>query len=199
VLDVPWVDGVKTGHTNAAGYILVASGTQHGVTFVSAVLGDPSEGARDADALALLRWAFAAYRVATPVASGAVEAQPSVKYRPGEHVDVIAARSVQLPVERDAAVRVSVSVPDEIAGPLARHAAVGTLTVRAGHRVIARVRLLTARALPKVALLARAGVLLARPSSLVVIVAMLGGLTALLLRRRGTRRRSRRRADMEAA
>ena len=30
VLNVPWVDGVKTGHTNAAGYILVASGTQRG-------------------------------------------------------------------------------------------------------------------------------------------------------------------------
>ena len=30
VQEVPWVDGVKTGHTNAAGYILVASGTRDG-------------------------------------------------------------------------------------------------------------------------------------------------------------------------
>jgi D-alanyl-D-alanine carboxypeptidase (penicillin-binding protein 5/6) len=52
VHEVPWVDGVKTGHTNAAGYILIASGTQAGLTFVAAVLGDPSEATRDADALA---------------------------------------------------------------------------------------------------------------------------------------------------
>jgi D-alanyl-D-alanine carboxypeptidase (penicillin-binding protein 5/6) len=67
VQQVPWVDGVKTGHTYAAGYILVASGTRAGTTFVATVLGDPSEGARNADALALLKWAFASFRVATPV------------------------------------------------------------------------------------------------------------------------------------
>lgn len=67
VLKVPWVNGVKTGHTNAAGYILVASGTRGGLTFVSVVLGEPSEATRDGDALALLRWAFASYRLAVPV------------------------------------------------------------------------------------------------------------------------------------
>jgi hypothetical protein len=64
--------------------------------------------------------------------------------------------------------------------------------------VLARVRLLSARALPRVSLLARAGLVVARPGSLVVLVALLGGVAALLLRRRGGRRR-RRRADMEAA
>jgi len=59
LLDVPWINGVKTGHTNAAGWILVASGTQHGLTFVASVIGDPDEATRDADAKALLDWAFA--------------------------------------------------------------------------------------------------------------------------------------------
>ncbi len=199
VREVPWVNGVKTGHTNAAGYILVASGTQKGLTFVTAVLGDPSEATRDADALALLKWAFAAYRLARPVQAGAVVAHPRVAFRPGEHVDVLAARSVRLPVQRDAAVRVSLSLPDELTGPLPRHAKVGTLTVRAGTKLLARVPLLTARALPQVGLLARARLAIARPGSLVAIVALLGGMTAVLLRRRGSRRRSRRRADMEAA
>ncbi|HEX4807020.1 MAG TPA: serine hydrolase, partial [Conexibacter sp.] len=45
VQEVPWVDGVKTGHTNAAGYIFAASGTRGGTTFVATVLGDPSEAA----------------------------------------------------------------------------------------------------------------------------------------------------------
>jgi D-alanyl-D-alanine carboxypeptidase (penicillin-binding protein 5/6) len=58
VAAVPWIDGVKTGHTQSAGYVLVGSGTRKGVQLVSAVLGAPSEAQRDADTLALLRYGF---------------------------------------------------------------------------------------------------------------------------------------------
>ena len=197
VLDVPWVDGVKTGHTNAAGYILVASGTQHGLTFVTAVLGDPSEAARDADALALLRWAFASFRLATPVTKGAVYAHPHVRYRPDDHIDLVAARTVSEVLRRGVETHVVVHAPDELQGPLPRGAQVGSLTVRAGGRVLARVPLLTAKAVPEVGVIERLGRAIARPGSLIAIVAMLGGAAALLVRRRW--RIDRRRADMEAA
>jgi serine-type D-Ala-D-Ala carboxypeptidase (penicillin-binding protein 5/6) len=201
VREVPWVDGVKTGHTNAAGYILVASGTRDGLTFVDAVLGDPTEATRDHDALALLKWAFASYRLAAPVARGEVEARPSVKFRPDERVDVVAARAVRFPLARDRTPRVAVQVPHELAGPLPRGARVGTLTVRVGSRVIARVALLTARSVPAVGLPERFGRAIARPGSLVAIAAVLAGAGVLLARRRrrADRRRRRRRADMEAA
>ena len=78
-----------------------------GTTFVATVLGDPSEGARDADALALLKWAFASFRVATPVTRGAVYARPAVKHRPDEHVAVVAARDVRELLRRDARVRLA--------------------------------------------------------------------------------------------
>src|SRR5262249_59417875 len=42
----PWIDGVKTGHTLKAGYVLVGSGTQNSTTLVSAVFGGPREGPR---------------------------------------------------------------------------------------------------------------------------------------------------------
>jgi D-alanyl-D-alanine carboxypeptidase (penicillin-binding protein 5/6) len=199
VQQVPWVDGVKTGHTNAAGYILVASGTRHGTTFVATVLGDPSEAARNADALALLKWAFASYRVATPVTRGAVYAQPAVKHRPDEHVDVVATRSVRELLRRDARLRLVVDVPSELAGPLPPRAVVGSATVRENGRAIARVPLVTRRAVPEVGLLEQAGRLLDEPGSLVAIVALLAGAAILLGRARGARRRERRQADMEAA
>lgn len=50
------VDGVKTGHTRGAGYVLVGSATKRGVTVISAVLGTKSEDARDTATLALLRY-----------------------------------------------------------------------------------------------------------------------------------------------
>ena len=56
----PAVDGVKTGHTDEAGWCLVASARQGGRRIYAVVLGARSEDARDADARALLRWAAAA-------------------------------------------------------------------------------------------------------------------------------------------
>jgi len=196
---VPWVDGVKTGHTNAAGYILVASGTQHATTFVAAVLGDPSEGARDADALALLKWAFASFRVATPVRAGAVYARPAVKHRPDEHVAVVAVRDARELLRRDVRVRLTIDVPRELEGPLPAHAVVGSAVVRADGRPIARVPLVTRDRVPEVGLLEQAGQALDGPGSLIAIAVLLGGAGAWFLRARGARRRERRRTDMETA
>ena len=66
VAALPWINGVKTGHTLDAGYVLVASGTQGGMTLIDAVLGTSSEAARDSNALALLEWGFANFVCARP-------------------------------------------------------------------------------------------------------------------------------------
>jgi len=50
------VDGVKTGHTNAAGYVLVGSATRGGRTVISVVLGARSEDDRDEATTRLLRY-----------------------------------------------------------------------------------------------------------------------------------------------
>lgn len=55
----PYVIGVKTGHTGDAGYCLVGAAQRRGMTVISVVLGDPSEAARDADTLSLLRYGLA--------------------------------------------------------------------------------------------------------------------------------------------
>ena len=62
VRNVTAVNGVKTGHTSRAGYVLVGSASRNGVTVISAVLGDPSEAARDSDSLDLLRYGLGRYR-----------------------------------------------------------------------------------------------------------------------------------------
>lgn len=199
VLEVPWVDGVKTGHTLDAGYVLVASGTRDGETFVTAVLGDPSEAARDADALALLRWAFASFHVDAPVARGAVYARPQVRHRPDDHVALVATRSFRRVFPRGVRARVRVDAPEELTGPLPRGAIVGHVEVRAAGKLLARVPLRTAAPVPAVGLLERLGRTVARPGSLIAIVAALAGVTILLRRRRRMRGSARRGADMEAA
>jgi D-alanyl-D-alanine carboxypeptidase (penicillin-binding protein 5/6) len=54
----PSVDGVKTGHTESAGYCLVASAKRDGMRLVSAVLGTESMRAREDANAALLNYGF---------------------------------------------------------------------------------------------------------------------------------------------
>jgi D-alanyl-D-alanine carboxypeptidase (penicillin-binding protein 5/6) len=63
----PFVVGVKTGHTNGAGYCLVGAARRGDAVVVSVVLGDPSEGTRDADTLMLLRYGLGHLRPDEPL------------------------------------------------------------------------------------------------------------------------------------
>lgn len=58
----PGVDGLKTGHTKAAGYCLISSGVQHGMRLISVVMGTPSDADRANDSQALLNWGFRFYK-----------------------------------------------------------------------------------------------------------------------------------------
>ncbi len=184
---VPWIDGVKTGHTLDAGYVLVASGTRGRLRLLSAVLGTPTQSARDASTLALLGYGFANFRLVTPVLTGAVVARPNVRDRPGLRVDVIADSVFKRVVGRSVRVTTRLELPRQLAGPLPRHAVVGTLLVLADGMPIARVPLLLARPLAAVGSLTLVGRFIARPSTLVALAVMLTSLVTLVLavRRRG--------------
>ncbi|MEY8717098.1 D-alanyl-D-alanine carboxypeptidase family protein [Francisella philomiragia] len=54
-------DGMKTGHTDAAGYCLVSSAKQDGERFISVVLGTSSSAKRDSESSKLLRYAISKY------------------------------------------------------------------------------------------------------------------------------------------
>ncbi|MFV0307213.1 MAG: D-alanyl-D-alanine carboxypeptidase family protein [Desertimonas sp.] len=54
----PGADGIKTGHTSGAGWCVLASATRENRRIIVAVLGAPSDDARDAAATALLNWGF---------------------------------------------------------------------------------------------------------------------------------------------
>lgn len=55
------VDGIKTGHTDAAGYCLVASGAVDHMRLIAVILGASSPAQRTADANKLLTWGFKFY------------------------------------------------------------------------------------------------------------------------------------------
>ncbi len=151
LLRFPWINGVKTGHTLDAGYVLVASGTQGGMTLVDAVLGTSSEAARDSNALALLQWGFANFRLWTPIRAGRVLARPVITgSTPATHARLIAASTYTHVFPRSATVTLRVHAPAELTGPLPAQSAVGWVSVVENHRVVTRIPLLLVSAVPAV-------------------------------------------------
>ncbi len=76
------VDGVKTGHTESAGYCLVASALQDDMRLISVALGTASEDARADESDKLLRYGFRFYE--THRLYGAGEALSTVRIWKGE-------------------------------------------------------------------------------------------------------------------
>ncbi len=144
VATVPWVNGVKTGYTPQAGDVLVASGTRRGVTLVSAVMGAPTEAARDQASLSLLRYGFSLYRRATAVERG--ERVGSVGVANADAgLTLIAARPVSVTVRRDQRVEVDLKVPSDVSAPVARGDRIGTALVTVDGERLATVAALASR------------------------------------------------------
>lgn len=61
----PTVDGVKTGHTEAAGYCLISSALRDKRRLLSVVLGTTSDAARASESMKLLNWGFISYDAVT--------------------------------------------------------------------------------------------------------------------------------------
>lgn len=183
---VPWITGVKTGHTAAAGYVLVASGHRDGVTLLSAVLGTSDEGSRDANTLALLNYGFANFHFVTPVRQGSVLARPTVRFRSGVRGELVASRTFRQIFPRSMSVRAIIDAPRELSGPLAAGSIVGTAIVQAGRRVVARIPLTLKHSLPAVSGLTIATRAITRPVPLVMIVVVVlsaAGLSVIRHRR----------------
>jgi D-alanyl-D-alanine carboxypeptidase (penicillin-binding protein 5/6) len=139
--DVPWINGVKTGYTEGAGYVLVGSGTQKGVTLLSVVMGAPSMRARDDDTLALFRYGFSLYRRRAVIRSDQSITQTRIPN--GERgLALVAARSVRATLRRGERPRVAIDAPTATEAPIRRGQRLGHATVTLDGRPIGRTPLL---------------------------------------------------------
>lgn len=152
---VPWVSGVKTGHTFDAGYVLVASGEKRGVGLVSVTIGAPTEEARFLENLELLEFGFSQYQRRLPVRSGESLAEPEIRYS-GGRLPLRAERSLQAGVRRDQQLDLRVRAPREVEGPVRRGARLGSATVFVDGRKVGQVGLRASRAVPEASLFDRA-------------------------------------------
>ena len=106
----PSVDGVKTGHTEAAGYCLIASSLRGGRRLLSVLLGSTSESARVQESQKLLNWGFQFFD--TVKLYGAGQAVRSLEVWKG------AARAVKVGTQGDLRVTVPKGEADKLKAEL---------------------------------------------------------------------------------
>ena len=151
------VDGVKTGHTEAAGYCLVASAEREGMRLVSVVMGTTSEASRSAESQKLLTYGFRYFQTTSLYTAG--ESLNKVRVWGGTH------GAINLGLEDDVVVTVprgardnlaaQMDIGKEIHAPLLQGQQLGTLTVSMDGKEISKVPLVALNAVEEAGLFSR--------------------------------------------
>ena len=158
----PTVDGLKTGHTDAAGYCLIATAKRDfpnvgSRRVLAVVLGAASENARANEAQKLLNWSYTAFEAVKlfdanqPVVTPEVwkGAQKTAKLGRTEAV------VVAIPAGSASRLKTQVARPDPLIAPLAKGQQVGTLKVSSGDQALLDVPLVALEAVEQAGVLSR--------------------------------------------
>ena len=159
----PTVDGLKTGHTSAAGYCLVATARRDfpnlpGRRLLSVVLGASSETARANESQKLLNWGYTAYEAVKlfdggqPVASPKVWKGKSAELKLGRGEPIV----VAVPSGSAGQIKTEIARPEPLIAPFRQGQAVATLKVRQGEQTLAEVPLVALEAVEEAGFLGRA-------------------------------------------
>ncbi len=146
----PTVDGLKTGHTAAAGYCLIATAkrdfpnlglganTPGQRRLMAIILGASSENARANEAQKLLNWGYTAWDAVKLFDAGAAVVTPDVWKGAQAKASLGRPESIIIAVPAGQASRVSTNImrPEPLLAPLREGQAVGTLQVRLGDAVL---------------------------------------------------------------
>ena len=153
------VDGLKTGHTDSAGFCLIASADRNGTRLVSVVLKAPTWHSREADTEALLNYGYNFFETQRVATARTTVLKPRVYESASGYaaVGTPADLYVTLPRGKAAAITTNAALTQtKLVAPLPAGSVVGQLTVTDGTgQVVGREPLVTLEAVPAGGLLTR--------------------------------------------
>ncbi len=159
----PTVDGLKTGHTEAAGYCLIATARRDFPNvgprrLLSIVLGAANENARANESQKLLNWGYTAFEAVKLFEANQAVVTPEVWKGTAARARLGRPQAIVVAVPAGAASRLKTQVvrPDPLVAPLAKGQPVGTLKVLAGDQPLLDVPLVALDAVPQAGVLGRA-------------------------------------------
>ncbi|MFN4899689.1 MAG: D-alanyl-D-alanine carboxypeptidase family protein [Burkholderiales bacterium] len=138
----PTVDGLKTGHTNAAGYCLVATAKRDfpnvgSRRLMAIVLGTSSEIARANEAQKLLNWGYTAFEAVKLFGAGQAVATPAIWKGKSSTVKLGRADAlvVAVPTGSAAQIKTQLARPDPLVAPVTKGQTIGSLKVFRGEQL----------------------------------------------------------------
>ena len=121
----PTVDGLKTGHTEEAGYCLVTSSKRNDMRLISVILNTNSAQARADHTRALLGWGFSNFEKATPIQPNTVVTTAKISFGKADTVAAGLNSPWMLTVPRGQQVQTSVELKPGLEAPVAKGAVIG--------------------------------------------------------------------------
>ena len=156
----PSVDGLKTGHTDSAGFCLVTSAKRDGMRLISVVMGSPSVKAREDASAALLSYGYTFYETSKLKSARDAVLKPHVFKGETDYVSVGVPSDIVVTIGRGQAASLTTSAKltkEPLIAPIAAGQTLGELTVTdAAGQIVARTPLVALAADPAGGLWTRA-------------------------------------------
>ncbi len=132
----PTVDGLKTGHTQEAGYCLVTSSKRNGMRLITVILNTDSAQARANETRQLLGWGFGNFEKATPIQPDAVVTTAKVSFGKADTVAAGVGSTWALTVPRGQKVSTSVQIKPDLEAPVAKGAVIGKVVAESNGKPV---------------------------------------------------------------
>ncbi len=142
--------GLKTGFTSKAMYCLSATAERGGISFIAVVMHGESADSRNADAAALLNYAFANFSLCSLRPEAPLPALPVEMGTQGSVSLEYGGEAWALAPKGSAPAEYALTLPELAAAPIRAGQELGTLTVRLGGETVAEVPILAAQEVPRI-------------------------------------------------
>ena len=141
--------GLKTGFTSGAGYCLSATAEREGMELIAVVMGAETSQIRNTACKQLLDYGFANFALVSPemgeeaVVPVRLGMETAVSLVPGENPRLLIDKALK------SGITTEISIEPEVTAPVSQGQQLGTLTIRAGEQVLARIPLVAETEVPR--------------------------------------------------
>ena len=146
------VDGIKTGHTDKAGYNLVASATEGQMRLISAVMGGRTFKGRETESKKLLTWGFRFFETVNPLKAGKEFASEPVWFGDNDRASLGVDKDLYLTIPRGRMKDLKASYvlnSTELHAPLQKNQVVGTINFQLDGKTIDQRPLVVLQEIPE--------------------------------------------------
>lgn len=145
-------DGIKTGHTDKAGYNLVASATEGQMRLISAVMGGRTFKGRESESKKLLTWGFRFFETVNPIKAGKEFASEPAWFGDSDRASLGVDKDVYLTIPRGRMKDLKASYVlnnTELHAPLQKNQVVGTINFQLDGKTIDQRPLVVLQEIPE--------------------------------------------------